>query len=96
MPATVQDYVELLDAFLCGKLAAKRFERRFLEAWQETPDPLTATTDEAGDEASRALEELFYAVGSYRNDADVQDPRLDLDEDELRDKAKVAIRALQG
>jgi hypothetical protein len=96
MPATLQDYVDLLDSYLCGKIAARSFERRFLSAWQNAGDPITDAEREAGDAASRALEELFYAVDSFRSRIEDRDPDLDLDEEALRERAKYAIRVLQG
>lgn len=96
MSSTVKNYVDLLDAFLCGKLAIRNFEERFLHTWQNCTDPLIEAEVEAGDSASRALEDLFYAVDSYRAEPEECDPRLELDEASLRERAKVAIRALQG
>lgn len=92
----VSKYVDLLDSFLCGKIDGPRFEQLYLDAWREDRDLFEEHSDGPSESESRVLEELFYDVDSFCSDPALFDEKLDIDEDELRSRAKVAIRKLQG
>lgn len=91
-----QRYIELLDAFLCGKSPAAAFQERYLDAWSQDRGLGGAEVDGPTTDERDALEELFHAVNDFCADDDLFDSRVDLDEESLRERAKVAIRRLQG
>lgn len=83
---TVDEYVNLLQAFSVGRLGASRFERRYLDLFQS--DATFHPPDVFG-----PIENVFFAVDAYCGDPDLRD-EYDIDEEQLRERVNEALGAL--
>jgi hypothetical protein len=79
-------FIELIASFVEGKLDAGSFEKKFLE--------LRRSSGDMPEKVEEVVDNLFYDV-----DAFVEDPALrdedDIDEEQLRESAQVALKALR-
>lgn len=83
---SMAEYVGLLRALLADDLTAGDFERSYIELFGNDvtlrPEP-----------TFRVLNDLFFAVDAFCPDPALRDAD-DLDEEQLRDRARVALAAL--
>ena len=79
-------YLELIEGFVLRRIPAAEFEREYLRMFKN--DVSTWTGEEY-----QALNDLFGDVDSFCADPELQDSN-DLDEDQLREKAKLALETL--
>ncbi len=79
-------YIELIKSFLNGEATVFDFEKKYLVQFKEDE---TIWVGEAFD----TLNELFSDLDSYCENPELRDSR-DLDENQLRQKAEMALRQL--
>lgn len=83
---TVDDYLDLIRAFVAGGITATAFERRYIDLFG---------SDETmrSEETFRVLNDLFFAVDAFCPPPAPREPD-DLDEGELRTHARAALATL--
>jgi hypothetical protein len=79
-------YLELIEGFVLRRIPAAEFEREYLRMFKN--DDRTWTEQEY-----EALNDLFGDVDSFCADTELRDSN-DLDEGQLREKAKLALEKL--
>ena len=83
----LKPYLELLDGFLDEKIAIHDFEPAYL-------DLFTNDATEWSEAEYEILNELFADVDAFCDDPELRDER-DLDENELRQKCRMALKKLK-
>ena len=83
---SLDEHIELMEAFLSGRLSVDRFERQYLDLYSSD-----ATL--RGDAIFRVIDDVFFAVDEYCGDPDLRG-EYDIDEDQLRDRVRAALSAL--
>lgn len=79
-------YIKLIQSFLDGQISALTFERVYLEMFK---NDWTAWAEEEYE----VLNDLFIDIDAFCADPELRDPE-DLDEEQLRQRAKTAIEKL--
>lgn len=82
----VDDYIQLIDAFLDGRIEVLEFESRYLAMFKTEHRPMS-------EETFRILDRLFADVDAFCADPTLRDEH-DLDEEGLRQATSQARRAL--
>lgn len=83
---SLDEHVDLMEAFLSGRLPVDRFERQYLDLYSSD-----ATI--RGDTIFRIIDDVFFAVDEYCGDPDLRG-EYEIDEDQLRERVRAALRAL--
>ncbi|HWE90646.1 MAG TPA: colicin immunity domain-containing protein [Pseudonocardiaceae bacterium] len=80
-------YIDLIQKFASGKIAAPEFETAYLLLFQSENKVLPDTVEQP-------LNDLFYAVDDYVEDPQLRADVNGLDDDQVRDRAASALRLL--
>ena len=83
---SLDEHVDLMEAFMSGRLPVDRFERQYLDLYSSD-----ATIRE--DAIFRAIDDVFFAVDEYCGDPDLRG-EYDIDEEQLRERVRTALRTL--
>jgi len=83
----IQQYIDLIDSFVSVKIDAPRFESGYLALFKK--DKVRHS-----ERVFTILNELFYAVDDYVENPDLREGPSDLDDEQLRERAGVALRQL--
>ena len=77
-------YINLLKDFLCNKITADDFERRFLGMFKSETNCYSKLE-------FQILDKLFGDVDAYCSDPELLDPEYDITEEDLKFSAKEAL-----
>ncbi|MEN8218229.1 MAG: colicin immunity domain-containing protein [Pseudomonadota bacterium] len=88
MKLTILPYETLTNSFVQGQLSATKFETEFLKLFEYDNTDFT-------EEEYKILNTLFWAVENFCSHPELRDDG-DLDEIQLREAAKVALKSLEA
>jgi uncharacterized membrane protein YheB (UPF0754 family) len=88
MKPTTLPYETLTNSFVQGQISATKFETEYLKLFEYDKTDFT-------EEEYKILNRLFWAVENFCSQPELRDEG-DLDENQLREAAKVALQALKS